>query len=126
MPKQYIELSDNVNHLDWLSLHPDCLRIVAFVAKFAHERNLPFVITSMIRSIKDDKNLNAVSSTHSTGRAVDFSVKGWDKSHMFILSDLVAKEFSDVAAFSGETLAPTALIFHNNGNGYHGHIQVRG
>lgn len=56
-------------------LHPLLIAIVADMYMWCHERNIPFIVTSTVSTVAEDKRLSRISDTHRTGRALD--LRSW-------------------------------------------------
>lgn len=123
--KQHIELGESVSSVDLLFLNPYLLKVLAFITVFAFRRKLRFCLTSIIRSIEENENADAESLTHVQARAFDFSIVGWSKKDMKDLERELKVHFDDIAAIAFETMLPRIIKFHDNGNGPHGHVQIR-
>lgn len=127
--KQWLGFKEKVNNLDLLYIHPHLMLILGFVNVFCYEQEIKFEITSIIRTVEEDKKLGATSSTHSTGRAFDFSIKeshGWTYEKIQLLIDEINKRFNYIGAISASNGLHNPIVIHDNGNGRHAHIQVRG
>lgn len=107
---------------DMLGLHPNLFILISAFLNFAADHNLPTKITS----IKSDRGLvNSVSSSHQTGRAIDFSSSGWSLEKINEIVKIINLENKDIAAISFKSGKPTAIIWHNSGYGNHFHLQVK-
>jgi hypothetical protein len=121
-PDMIFKLKEGVRIEDLYHLSPALWQIFAYVLAYAHNNNLPLVITSLI----NDRDLvNAISNTHAEGRAFDISIKDWPMLHIQRLCHQVNQKFKDIAAISKESGRATAAIDKPHGNGPHIHFQVR-
>ena len=111
---------DNIAELQ--SVDPWILVILGATIAWAIPKKLPVVVTSILRELNDGISQ---SSTHQTGRAIDLSVKGWQGKDIEDLAEYLNKKFEKIGAISKTTGKPMACYYHNNGNGWHFHIQVR-
>jgi hypothetical protein len=111
---------DHIDELEMVS--PWLLVILGAVILWALPRNLAVVITSIMREINDGIS---ESTTHQEGRAIDLSVKGWSDKDIHALADYLNLTFSAIGAISKKDGISRVCIYHNNGNGWHFHIQVR-
>ena len=112
--------SDNLEEIQSISLW--LLIILADVVMWAMERKLPINVTSLMRELNDGIS---ESSTHQEGRALDISVRGWTLAQITELAEYINKKYSRIGAISAKTGLPNTCFYHNNGNGWHFHIQVR-
>lgn len=106
-------------------LHHNMLYLLYIVSKYAEEHRLNIEITSLIG---DRDGIKPSSTTHSEGRAVDISVRGWDLSEIeqFVKYLNSGQPFThQVAAISASDFQPRAAIYHDAGYGAHIHLQVR-
>ncbi len=107
---------------DWEKVHQG-LRIIAYeLLEFCESRNLPVVITSIIRPM-----IPGVSKTdiHAKSRAFDVSVKGWNADNILecvdYINDLLAEDLGAIAISDGK---PRAVVYHV-GTAPHLHCQTR-
>ena len=118
-----IILKDDIH--EFFQLKPELLLVISTINLDFHKKGYDLVVTSMIRKLCEDKKLKAVSKSHQEGRAVDISIKGIDKAWLKQYCKELEEIFSDIAAISAKTLKPRLTVIHDNGNGYHLHLQVR-
>ena len=123
--KQSVCFSDDISPYDLFFIHPQLMVIVSFVNLYCHNNKLEFKITSAIRTESQDKKLGAVSSSHQEGRSVDFSLQGFKKSQIEELRHEINTRYSDIGAVSSSNGLSRPIVIHDNGNGYHAHLQVR-
>lgn len=114
------ECRDEIKELEYLS--PWLLVILADVIMWALSRNLAVVVTSLMRELNDGIS---ESKTHQEGRALDLSVRGWPESAIKELADYINLKYAAIGAISKNTGQANTCYYHNNGNGWHFHIQVR-
>lgn len=107
---------------DLLLIKPTLYIVIGHFLSFAEGRGLPAEPTSII---SDRENVQAVSTTHEDGRAIDFSATGWDKkdiedciSHM----NNIAGHYGAISYSDNER---RVIVYHNYKNqGDHFHLQV--
>lgn len=116
------KIKSDIDLNDFQKLTPELLKIFAEFLIYARENNLPVCITSII---SDRENVNASSTTHETGRAIDLSVVGWSEFHIKRCCHKINNSCKDIAAISSSDMKPRAAIFHDVGSGYHIHLQAR-
>tara|TARA_Y100001937_G_scaffold13127_1_gene17132 strand:+ start:2329 stop:2712 length:384 start_codon:yes stop_codon:yes gene_type:complete len=112
------EVKEDIVLSDLQKLHPAIWVVFTSVIIYAKKNKLPLKITSLIN---DRDNVNAISKTHDTGRAIDISIAGWSKVDCTRLCHKLNTEFSDIAAISYSDRRPRCAIYKHN----HIHIQVR-
>ena len=124
-----IQFATDINPNDINKLDPRLLTIVNFIADYCEQNNITFVITSMIRSKERNKAVGAVSDTHTTGRAVDVSIKekwGWNEAKLAIVMEEVQMRYNFIGAWSFLGKQRTIILVHSVGdsNSLHMHLQV--
>ncbi len=123
-----INFAPGINPEDLKRIHPKLRDMTAYIAVFCKENNIKFVITSAIRSEQRNRELNSVSQTHVEGRAIDFSIKeqwGWNSEKLMIITDKLQKIYGQYGAFTKSINNKQVLVYtHENGNGFHVHLQV--
>jgi hypothetical protein len=118
--KKSFTSQDDIRELEDVS--PWILIILADIIMWALARNLRVVLTSIIRPKNDGIS---ESKTHQDGRAIDLSVKGWSETQIKELSEYINLKYQAIGAISAKDGISRACYYHNNGNGWHFHIQVR-
>ena len=104
---------------------PSLKFIVLDIANFITARGYEFVVTDILSEESEDKKLKRVSKSHQEGRAVDVRTRDWPKKLIDTVIEHFNNLYSNEAAISASTKKPTLIVYHNNGNGIHFHIQVR-
>ena len=92
--------------------------------EWADEKKLPFLITATVSTHDEDLELERISLTHVEGRAADISVRGWDEESIQEFRNYFGAIHADIAAMNaaGEK---RLVVYHDNGNGLHFHVQIR-
>ncbi len=111
---------DNISELQYIS--PWLLIILADVVLWAKQRSLPVVITSIVR--EEDDGISE-STTHQEGRAIDLSVRGWSQANIENLAKYLNDKYGKKIGTSPAGKPTIVCKYHNNGNGWHFHLQVR-
>jgi len=117
-----LEFKDDIIVNDLMFLTSNCSILFVEFMKYCQKNSLPCKISS-IRS--DRKNIRSVSKTHETGRAIDFSIRGWTTDDIDDCVHYFNRHYSNIAAISYSDGKPRAIVHHNFGHGDHIHIQVR-
>ena len=112
--------SDDLREIRFIS--PWLLVILADVILWSHPRGLNVGITSILREKNDGIS---ESATHQEGRAIDLSVIGWSKDNITQLAEHINEKYAQLLGTSKDMREPKVCIYHNNGNGWHFHFQVR-
>lgn len=125
--KKYMHFVQGGSIDDVTMFDPRLVIILGHVANYCLEANLPFNITSTIRTAKQDKRLGATSKTHQEGRAFDISLNDWTREDVQKMVDFVQSNFYEWGAISASTGMPRAVVVHKNAsnNGVHAHLQVK-
>lgn len=106
-----------------LYVHPLLAMVLFDMAHYCNSRNLPFKITSMIRTPMENIKVGGKSLTHPTGRAADISTRGFDVYQVAEFKKHFDEKYEDIAAIS--TIGRKQLVvYHTSGSGYHLHVQI--
>ena len=118
--KKYFEIKEpDVSWEEIANLEPAMLFLLGYVAEYADQNNLKVVLTSITEKVD-----GRVSSTHSDGRGLDFSLIGWNDLHIERLTHKINSTYKKWGTSrTGEN--PKVLIVHDVGKGNHGHLQCR-
>jgi len=103
-------------------LNPVVILIAAEMFKWCATRDIPFVITSTVSTLKEDKRLKRVSTSHRTCRA--FDLRSWvftEEDHIQFMA-FFNRKFKNVAAVSRDG-TPNLIVYHT-GTAPHFHIQI--
>lgn len=120
MDKKLFNIKDDIILEDMLEWEEALFWVFAAVIRFCNQHNLPLTITSMK---SDRQNVDAVSNTHETNRAVDIRCSGGKWSDVWIhkLCYFLNSNYREWGAISRSTGKPLVALFHKN----HIHIQVK-
>jgi len=101
-------------------IHPELLRVLAFLNIFCMEKGIPLHINSMIRPWNDGISK---STTHQSGRALDIRTKYWSKEQLTGVARFLSgyDHTENVGAISKSDGLKRLAYYHNN----HLHIQVK-
>lgn len=122
MASERWSIKDDIVLEDMMLLHPKLLIVLGHFMVFANKRGLPIKVTSVI---SDRQNVQATSSTHEDGRAIDISSIGWGKRNVQDCIDYMMKVANHYGAISASDLERRVIIHHNFKNqGDHFHLQV--
>jgi hypothetical protein len=111
---------------EYQSLKPTGQMIAEDMAEFCERHGVEFVITDVMSDDEEDKLLNRVSTAHSEGRAFDFRIHGWSKEFLDKFEKHFETKYARFAALSKKTGKRNLIQYHDNGNGNHGHCQIKG
>lgn len=110
-------------HQRSLFMHPLVSLILVDMYWYAAVHNIPFVVTSTVRTVEENERVGASHNTHVEGRAFDLSVKGWGKKFRRQFCEEFNRRYKKEAAISSRTLKPTLCVDHV-GTAAHIHVQV--
>jgi hypothetical protein len=125
-----INFAPGINPTDLQKIHPKLLQIVSYISVFCKENRIQLVVTSAIRSKERNKLVGGVSETHTSGRAVDFSIKerwGWTPDLVWTMTIKVNKMYKQFGAFTNRPQDKQVVLFNHSVNpneGTHIHLQV--
>jgi len=94
------------------------------MAIFCREHGVDYVITDIMSDSIEDKKLKRVSKSHSEGRAWDVRTIGWTDGFKERFKSHFERIYKEWAAVSASTGQKNLIVFHDNGNGQHGHCQI--
>lgn len=119
----------NKNHFrHLLYVHPLLVVVMFDVKVYCLENNIPFKVTSIIRTPQENRALGATSTTHSDGRAFDLSTiemikAGVDEYKISELMQFFNRKYKDYAAISKSNNKRTLVVRHI-GTADHLHFQL--
>lgn len=110
---------------EYQQLHVKAQLICEDMGRYFVLQGHKLIVTDVISNEAEDKKLGRISASHREGRAFDFRVHGLPKEFL----DGVEKTFEHIykhwAATSEKTGEKNLIVYHDNGNGNHGHVQIR-
>lgn len=110
---------------EFLHLKPRGQMIAGDMAQYCYDHGFDFIITDVMSEATEDILLKRVSKSHSEGRAFDFRIHGWTKEFLDKFEKHFETKYIKWAATSKETGKKNLILYHNNGNGNHGHCQIK-
>ena len=115
-----IQLKPEVDIFDLLQVDPTILEMIAFTYEYCVQYNLPCTITSLMEEVDGRK-----FSTHSDGRACDFSARGFGDFHISRFQHMFREKFKGRGAFNSKG-EDRPIVYHKVPGGVaHFHMQVR-
>jgi hypothetical protein len=81
------------------------------------------VITETVTNKLEDLEMNRVSDTHRTCRAVDLRVIDWSGEQIDAMIEYLTEKYGHLGAENSEG-KKVVVLYHDNGHGPHFHIQV--
>lgn len=117
-----LKIKHDVSWSDLAFLDPNLFQVIGWIGSYCLKYKLPFVITSLVH---DRMSVKSKSRTHDSGRAFDFSTNGINKYHCRVITDLLNKKFSSIAAISPTSGDPVMAVYGDENHINHIHVQVR-
>jgi hypothetical protein len=113
---------DGVELEDITMINPKLLIVLGHFLMYAEQYELPVNITSIIN---DRGNVQAISRTHETGRAIDISSKDWPLHRRQEVVEQLMNIANHYGAISYSDRERRVIIHHEfKGQGDHFHLQV--
>jgi hypothetical protein len=110
---------------EYQHLQPQAQILAEDMGRFFQMNGYKLILTDIISNEAEDKRLGRVSSSHREGRAWDFRTRGLPKDFLAIVEKRYEHLYKHWAAISKESGKENLILYHNNGNGEHGHVQIR-
>ena len=95
------------------------------MAQYFFKKGYDFIITDLLEEEGESEKLKRVSVSHKDGRAADLRVRHLPKEFIQEIMAHFSKKYEGWSAISAVSGKPNLIIYHNNGNGIHFHIQIR-
>ena len=104
-------------------MHPLLQMILTDGAWWAYQRNLDFVLTDTISTVKEDKKLGRTSKSHSDKRAADLRSWNWPERDKLEFKEYLTGKYGINGALSHSGKI-RLVVHHDSGHGEHFHIQL--
>lgn len=122
--KKFIKLK-YAKKLEQLTMvHPLLLMVLADMSWWCHKRNIDFVLTDLLSSLKRDKKLGRRSDSHRTARAADLRSRTFTDSQKEEFVDYFNDKYAYIASVSSSDLTPRMVVLHGDGANEHFHIAI--
>lgn len=99
--------------------------ILQDMATFFEVHGHQLIITDLLEEVGEGQALNRVSKSHEEGRACDLRVWHLPKPFINKVIEHFNEKYKSISAISSTTGRPTLIVYHDNGNGIHFHVQIR-
>ena len=119
MTEIFLKIKQDVLITELQQVRPDMLVVLAYFSLFCWENNLEGVGTSVFEEITD-----RATKTHTEGRAVDVSVKGFGPRDITNCIEYLNENVGHLGAYSLSDGKQRVAVYHNVGLGPHIHLQV--
>jgi len=119
-PELWLTLKENVLVTDLQMIRPDLFIVLGYVSWWCFNNNLPCRVTSVIDDVPQ-----RVTKTHSQGRAIDVSTRGFGPKNISDLISFLEEKVGHFGAYSKSDGKQRVAIYHDVGMGPHIHIQVK-
>jgi hypothetical protein len=110
---------------EYQQLAPRAQIIAEDMGRFFVNAGYKLVITDIMSEKGEDERLKRVSRAHSEGRAFDFRTRGIPEEFLAKVEKTFEHIYKHWAALSKETKKEQLIVYHDNGNGKHAHVQIR-
>lgn len=95
------------------------------MSAFCEAQGQEMVLTDLMSEATEDAALKRVSTSHQEGRAADVRIKNWPEWFKQKFEVTFEARYPHYAAVSKTTMQPQLIVYHDNGNGTHAHIQIK-
>lgn len=120
-----INFKSKTEQKEFPSLRKRAQLIALEMGEYCVDNGRDFIITDILSEATEDAALKRVSKSHTEFRAFDIRTSNWSEDFLNKFIAHFSEKFSSWAALSGSTLKPKLIVYHNNGNGIHCHVQIR-
>jgi hypothetical protein len=110
---------------EYQHLHPKAQMIAEEMGRYFVLNNFRMIITDIMSDATEDEALHRISASHREGRAFDFRVHGIPQEFLDEVEKRFEHLYKQVAAISLKSGQPELIVYHDNGNGKHAHVQIR-
>ena len=111
-----------VDNNRFFCMHPLLLVVATEMHLYCHKHDIPFVITSTVSTLKEDKKLKRVSNSHRTCRAFDLRSWVFTETQREDFVKHFNRKFKNIAAVTRDG-TPQLVVYHI-GTAPHFHIQI--
>ena len=105
-------------------MHPLIVMIMFDMSDWCYRRNIPFVVTDTISTVKKDLKLGRRSDSHRTFRAFDLRSRSFREEQLQEFMRHFNEKCEDVAAVSPSDHLPHLVVLHGEGDNEHMHISI--
>jgi hypothetical protein len=105
-------------------MHPLIISVMFDMAFYCSTRNIPFVVTDTISTIKKDSKLGRISDSHRTMRAFDLRSKTFLPKQRIEFVSFFNEKYKDIASVSLSDNKPRLIVLHGTGENIHFHISI--
>ena len=105
-------------------VNPMLYHVADDMAIWCEENKLPFVITATVTTKEEDRKLNRISDSHNEKRAIDVSIRGWNKLQMGLFEGHFCEVYKHIASISKSDGIARMVALHGEGDNLHFHIAL--
>lgn len=120
-----IYFKSNQEQTEFSKILPRLREVIFDLSGFFEAHGHKLVITDLLEENGEGERLNRVSTSHKEGRACDLRVYNLPKAFINKVIELYNEKYKEISAISSTSGKPTLIVYHDNGNGIHFHIQIR-
>lgn len=121
----FVWFKDEKTKKEWKLMKPVLQLIALAIGRYFVDHNHQMIITDIMSEAAEDKRLKRVSHSHTEGRAFDFRTHGIPQDFLDSVEIKFENLFKQYAALSLATGKENLILYHDNGNGKHAHVQIR-
>lgn len=111
--------------LEFQELHARGQLVAEDMGRWLSLKGYKLIITDIMSDQTEDEALGRVSPSHREGRAFDFRTRGIPQHILDELEKRFEHIYKHWAAISLASGKPNLILYHDNGNGRHAHVQIR-
>ena len=119
-----VKFKDNSKRDEFYQLDDRLQFILEDLARYCEANGYDFIITDMLSDAESDFKLGRVSKSHQEGRAADIRTNCWPEEFVPKFIAFAEAAHGNSGAISLKDGKRRLVVYHNNGNGIHCHIQV--
>lgn len=121
----WIQFKTETEKKEYPSIRGRLKIILDDMADFFKVHGHEFIITDLLEEKGEFARLHRVSHSHEEARAADLRVRGLPLEFINLVIKTFSEKYESWAALSKESGLPCLIVYHDNGNGIHFHVQIK-
>ena len=105
-------------------LHPLVVMVMFDMSDWCYKRNIQFVVTDTISTVKKDVRLGRKSDAHRTFRAFDLRSRTFSEEQLREFIKHFSEKYEGIAAISYSDYMPRLIVHHGEGDNEHLHVSI--
>lgn len=110
---------------EWDLIRKRLQTVLIDIAGYFNANGYDCVLTDLLSEKDENLKLRRVSKSHDEGRAGDIRTRDIPKEFINEVIKHFNNKYEDWAAISANGGLPCLIVYHNNGNGPHFHVQIK-